>query len=93
MKECQGLVVDITKADTEEGERRELADLYEDYEKFKMRNVSKLEYSGEMQGKATFSLSSSQLIYFEDLAFKTNMEFVRIYFDSSMFEKISKVKP
>ena len=28
----------------------------------------------------------------EDLAFKTNLEFIRIYFDSSMFEKISKVK-
>ena len=50
MKECQGLVVDVARADTETEERRELVDLYEDYEKFKMRNISKLEYSGDMQG-------------------------------------------
>ena len=52
MKECQGLVVDVARADTEAEERRELVDLYEDYEKFKMRNISRLEYSGYMQGKA-----------------------------------------
>ena len=62
MKECQGLVVDIAKGDTEGEERRKLADLYEDYEKFKKRNISRLEYSGDLQGKAHFSLSSSDLI-------------------------------
>ena len=93
LKECQGLVVDIDKdkGNSEAEERRELADLYEDYEKFKARNISRLEYSGHMQGKAHFCLTSSDLIHLEDLAFKTNLEFVRIYFDSSMFEKISKV--
>ena len=92
MKECQGLVVDVARGDTEAEQRRELADLYEDYEKFKMRNISRLEYSGYMQGKPHIISTSSDLIHLEDLAFKTNLEFIRIYFDSSMFEKISKVK-
>ena len=46
-------MVDIVKGDSREGgERRELAELYEDYERFKTRNISRLEYSGHMQGKA-----------------------------------------
>ena len=93
LKECEGLVVDITKADNSEGEvEREVAELYEDYERFKTRNISRLEYSGYMKGRAHFCLTSSDLILLEDLAFKTNLEFVRIFFDSSMFEKISKVR-
>ena len=93
LKECEGLVVDITKADNSEGEvERELAELYEDYERFKTRNISRLEYSGNMQGKPHIISTSSDLIHLEDLEFKTNLEFIRIYFDSSMFEKISKVK-
>ena len=53
LKECEGLVVDITKGEPSDGdERRELAELYEDYERFKTRNISKLEYSGYMKGRA-----------------------------------------
>ena len=46
-------MVDITKGEPSDGdERRELAELYEDYERFKTRNISKLEYSGYMKGRA-----------------------------------------
>ena len=58
LKECQGLVVDIVKGGSREGgERRGLAELYEDYESFKRRNISRLEYSGHMQGKRHTSVS------------------------------------
>ena len=88
-------MVDIVKGGSREGGgRREMAELYEDYERFKTRNISRLEYSGHMQGKrhSSYCLTSSYVIIFEVLAFKSNLEFIRIYFDSSMFENISKVQ-
>ena len=63
LKECEGLVVDIVKGDSREGqERGELADLYEDYERFKTRNISRLKYSGHMQGTES-SLPSYFLLF------------------------------
>ena len=51
-------MVDIVKGGSREGGgRRELAELYEDYERFKTRNISRLEYSGHMQGKRHTSVS------------------------------------
>ena len=53
LKECEGLVVDITKGEPSDvDERREVAELYEDYERFKTRNISRLDYSGYMKGRA-----------------------------------------
>ena len=86
-------MVDIVKGDSREGqERGELADLHEDYERFKTRNISRLKYSGHMQGTESCLSSSYLCDSLAVLAFKSNLEFIRIYFDSSMFQKISKVK-
>ena len=46
-------MVDITKGEPSDvDERREVAELYEDYERFKTRNISRLDYSGYMKGRA-----------------------------------------
>ena len=50
MQECEGLVVNIVKTETKSDQTPELLELYEEYERFKTRNTSRVEYSELVKG-------------------------------------------
>ena len=92
MKECEGLVVNVVKTDNAIEKSPELTQLYEEYERYKARNTSEIKYESYTKGWYTWINLPRATNSFLDLEFKTKLEFVRIYFGSSMYDRISKVR-
>ena len=94
LEKCEGLIVNVVKTSDTAQDKASYQELRDLYERYKSPNVSQFTYFKkdlyDLRGKKRESeIRYLNNFIFQDLKFKSKLHFVRIFFDTSTFDKVT----
>ena len=95
LEKCEGLIVNVVKTSDRAQDKAAYKELRDQYERYKSPTVSQFTYFKkelyDLRGKKRESekRNSNNNYIFEDLKFHSKLHFVRIFFDTSTFDKVT----